>query len=193
MKINEIAEMTMRGLDYNNLADKLAKDNESKWQSGKHIADIEQFKVLVNDSEQLPGALVYTLWDQGTLAAFASLVGDNEVDGVWVNPDYRGQRILSKILWFFKTRLNKSPLILGDIHSKDMQEVVKGLSRFEKKWFNIRTNEIEPFSLDTLDDYYSSSKPTAWRLMLENNGEFDWPMFNTGVLFMKEDYTEITK
>lgn len=193
MKITDITEMTMRGPDYNKLANKLAKDNASIWKTGKHIADIEQFKVRLSDSEQLPGALLYTLWEQDTLVAFAALVGGNEVDGAWVNPEYRGQRILSKLLWFFKTRLNKSPLILGDIHSKDMQEVVKGLSRFEKKWFNIRTHEVEPFNLATLDNYYSSSRPTAWRLMLENDGEFDWPMFNTGVLFMKEDYTELTK
>ena len=193
MKINELTEMTMRGSDYNNLANKLAKDNESNWKTGKHIADIEQFKVRVSDSEQLPGALLYTLWDQDTIVAFAALVGDNEVDGVWVNPEYRGQRILSKLLWFFKTRLNKNPLILGDIHSKDMQEVVKGLSRFEKKWYNIRTKEVEPFDLATLDKYYSSVRPTHWRLMLENDGEFNWPMFRTGMQFMKEDYTELTK
>jgi hypothetical protein len=189
----KIQEMTMRGPDYNDLANKLANDNAEKWQTGKHIADIEQFKVKVSDSEQLPGALLYTLWDKDTVVAFAALIGGNEVDGVWVNPDYRGQRIFSKVLWFFKTRLNKSPLILGDIHSKDMQEVIKGLSRFEKKWINIRTQEIQPFSLDTLDNFYSSARPTAWRLMLENDGEFDWPMFRTGMQFMKEDYTELTK
>lgn len=193
MKINELEEMTMRGPNYNTLANNLAKENEQKWKLGKYIADIEQFKVLVSDSEQVPGALVYTLWDNNVLSAFAVLVGDNEVDGVWVNPDYRGQRILSKILWFFKTRLNKSPLILGDIHSTDMQEVIKGLSRFEKKWYNIRTNEVEPFSLNTLDNFYSYERPTPWRLMLENIGEFNWPMFRTGLQFMKEDYTEITK
>lgn len=178
----------MRGLNYNDLANKLATEYAPKWKNGKHIADIEQFKVLVNDSEHIPGASVYTLWHNDTLVSFASLVGDREVDGVWVHPEYRGQRILSKLLWFFKTRLNKSPLILGDIHSTDMQEVVKGLSRFEKKWYNVKTNEVEPFRLETLDNYYSSLKPTPWRLMLENDGEFNWPMFNTGVMFMKEAY-----
>lgn len=189
----KIEEMTMRGPDYNNLASKLAKDYAPKWKTGEYIADIEQFKVLVSNSEQIPGALTYTLWDGDKLAAFASLVGGNEVDGVWVDSDYRGQRILSKLLWFFKTRLNKSPLILGDIHSKDMQEVVKGLSRFEKKWYNIRTKEVEPFSSETLDNYYSLDRPTAWRLMLENDGEFNWPMYRTGIKFMQEDYTELTK
>ena len=189
----KIKEMTMRGPDYNNLANTLATTNEKLWRSGKHIADIEQYKVLIRNSEQIPDAVHYSLWDQNKLIAFATLTDGNEVDGVWVHPDYRGQRILSKMLWFFKTRLNKNPLILGDIHSKDMQEVVKGLSRFDKNWINIKTQEVRPFSIDTLDNFYSYANPTAWRLMLENDGEFNWPMFNTGVTYLKEDYTEITK
>jgi hypothetical protein len=189
----KIKEMTMRGPNYDKLATKLANEYSSIWKTGKYIADIEQFKVLTSDSLQVPGATTYTLWDENKLVAFASLVNENEVDGVWVDSEYRGQKILSKLLWFFKTRLNKSPLILGDIHSTDMQEVVKGLSRFEKKWFNIKTKEVEPFNAETLDKYYSFLKPTNWRLMLENDGEFNWPMFKTGVKFMQEDYTEIIK
>ena len=187
MKIKELTEMTMRGPDYNSLANKLAASNEVNWKNGKHIADIEQYKVLARESEQLPGATHYSLWDNEKLVAFASIVSGNEVDGVWVHPEYRGQRLLSKLLWFFKTRLNISPLMLGDIHSTMMQEVVKGLSRFNKYWYNIKTNEKEQFSLDTLDNFYSYSKPTAWRLMLENDGEFNWPMYN-GASFVKEAY-----
>jgi hypothetical protein len=189
----KIKEMTMRGPNYDKLATKLANEYSSIWKTGKYIADIEQFKVLMSDSLQVPGATTYTLWNENKLVAFASVINENEVDGVWVDSEYRGQKILSKLLWFFKTRLNKSPLILGDIHSTDMQEVVKGLSRFEKKWFNIKTKEVEPFNVETLDKYYSFLKPTNWRLMLENDGEFNWPMFKTGVKFMQEDYTEIIK
>ena len=189
----KIKEMTMRGPNYDKLATKLANEYSSIWKTGKYIADIEQFKVLMSDSLQVPGATTYTLWNENKLVAFASVINENEVDGVWVDSEYRGQKILSKLLWFFKTRLNKSPLILGDIHSTDMQEVVKGLSRFEKKWFNIKTKEVEPFNVETVDKYYSFLKPTNWRLMLENDGEFNWSMFKTGVKFMQEDYTEIIK
>jgi hypothetical protein len=69
-----------------------------------------------------------------------------------------------------------------------MQEVIKGLSRFNKYWYNIRTNEKEPFSLDTLDNFYSYLSPTPWRLMLENIGEFDWPMFAKNKSFVTESY-----
>ena len=187
VKINEISEMTMRGPDLSTVGDKFAQTNMDAWKNGTHIADIEQYEVKKN-SGPLPNSDHYSLWDGDILVAFATLTHDDVVDGVWVNEKYRGQKLFSMMLWFFKTRLNRSPLMIGDIHSRDMQEVVKGLSRFEKKWYNIRTHEVEPFSLDTLDNYYSFLKPTPWRLMLENDGEFNWPMFRTGAQFMKEAY-----
>ena len=91
------------------------------------------------------------------------------------------------MLRFFKTRLNRNQLLLGAVHSKDMQEVVKGLGRFNKKWYNIDTNETKPFDIDNLDDYYSYLGPTSWRLMLENTSNFNWPMFNNNG-FVKESY-----
>jgi hypothetical protein len=90
------------------------------------------------------------------------------------------------MLWFFKTRMNRSPLMIGQVHSKIMQDVVKGMSRFNKSWINIKTNEKQPFSIDTLDQYYSYLSPTNWRLILENSGEFNWPMKGGG--FVIESY-----
>lgn len=182
MKINELTEMTMRGPDLSKSAQTFVDANKRRWAThGKYIADIENYKVLLD-------GIYYTLWDNDVLVAAASLSNaTNEVDDVWVNPDYRSRKIFSMMLWFFKTRLNKDKILLGQIHSKDMQEVVKGLSRFEKKWYNIRTNAVEPFSVDTVDNYYSHGGPTPWRLMLENDGDFNWPMFNQGG-FMKEAY-----
>lgn len=119
---------------------------------GKYIADIENYKVLQD-------GIYYSIWDDNTIVAVASLSDENNtVDDVWVDPEHRGKKLFSALLWFFKTRLNRSPLILGKIHSEDMQEVVKGLSRFNKKWVNIETDEIQPFSLDTLDNFYQSER-----------------------------------
>jgi|688.fasta_scaffold619970_2 hypothetical protein len=183
MKINEIEEMTMLGPDLSQQAEKFANTNKKRWYThGKHIADIENYKVLQD-------GIYYSLWDDDTLVAVSSLSNaSNEVDDVYVNPVYRGKKIFSMMLWFFKTRLNRSPLMLGQVHSKMMQEVIKGLSRFNKYWYNIRTNEKEPFSLDTLDNFYSYLSPTPWRLMLENIGEFDWPMFAKNKSFVTESY-----
>jgi hypothetical protein len=182
MKLNELTEMTMRGPDLSAQAEQFANRNKESWYThGKHIADIENYKVLQD-------GIYYSLWDYTTLVAVCSLSNSgNEVDDVYVNPAYRGKKIFSMMLWFFKTRLNKSPLMIGQVHSKMMQEVIKGLSRFEKYWYNIRTNETEPFALDTLDNFYGYLSPTPWRLMLENSGEFNWSMYNEGG-FVKESY-----
>jgi len=140
-----------------------------------HIGDIDKFVVKKYNN-------FYSLWDNAIFVAMASL--NNEyipiVDHVWVNKDYRGQKIFSKMLWFFKTRLNHPQLLLGDIHSSDMQEVVKGLSRFTKSWYKDGT--IKPFDLKTLSSYYSPLQPTGWHLLLENTGNFsNWPKFNNSL------------
>ena len=112
---------------------------------------------------------------------------DNTVDDVWVSQNYRGQKIFSKMLWFFKTRLGRSRLLLGPVHSPNMQEIIKGMSRFDKKWINIETDQVEPFDLNTLDQFYSYGGPTSWRLMLENTHKFNWPMRGGG--FVKEQFS----
>lgn len=175
--------MTMQGPYLSKQAEEFANKHKEHWfNNGKHIADIEEYKVLKD-------GIYYSLWYDNNLVAVCSLSDTtNIVDDVYVNPLYRGKKIFSMMLWFFKTRLNRSTLMLGQVHSTDMQEVIKGLSRFDKYWYNTRTNEKEPFSVDTIDNFYSYLQPTAWRLVLENSGEFDWPMYNTEG-YVKEAYT----
>ena len=184
--IEFISEMTWRGPDYSNLAKKFGEEHSELWLThGKYIADIEQYQVRqYND--------YYSLWYRNQLIAYTSLNDKNIVDDIWVKEEYRGQKIFSKMLWFYKSRLAKNPLFLGKIHSPDMQEVVKGLSRFKKQWHNIKTGQNEPFDIDTLNNFYSSGGSTDWRIMIENTGDFsDWPMFKTGSSYIKEDYTAI--
>lgn len=176
--------MTMRGSNFDAQAENFGKISIQFWKkNGKHIADIEEYRVVKCDG-------YYSLWNvDDQLIAYCLLSDfDNKVDNIWVSKEYRGKKIFSMMLWFFKTRLNKDYLVLGSVHSTDMQEVVKGLSRFNKTWMNIYTGEKRPFDVTTLDDYYSYMKPTDWRLVLENDGEFGWPMFN-GNGFIKESYT----
>ena len=182
----KISEMTMRGGDFSEPAAKFAAAKKDEWkQNGKHVGDIENYNVLQD-------GYFFSVWDGNELAAFTSLTGyaeTNTIDDVWVNPAYRGQKLLSKLIWFYKTRLNRNNLILGKVHSTIMQEVVKGLSRFKKQWYNLKTKEKKPFSIDTLDDFYSHLHSTPWRLMLENSGDFsDWPKFTEGKSFVLEAY-----
>lgn len=178
----KIQEMTMRGPNLDAQAERFIEHNKNRWfTQSEYIADIETYKVLQD-------GIYYSLWDDTILVAVCSLSDVNLVDNVYVNPEYRGKKIFSMMLWFFKTRLNRSPLMLGEIHSKDMLDVIQGLSRFRKYWYNIKTEQIELFSLDTLDNFYSYLQPTNWRLMLENTGEFNWPRYN-GDGFIKESYS----
>lgn len=187
MKVIEIInEMTMRGSNFDDIAEKFGQMNALRWFSnGKHIGDIEQYKVVQD-------GIYYSVWDNDVLIAFSSLKdSNNEVDDIWVAPSYRGQKIFSKLIWFYKTRLHKNRLMLGPVHSKTMQDLVVGMNRFNKAWVNIRTNEVEPFSAETVDDFYSYTGSTPWRLILENENDFtNWPMFAEGKSFIKETYSE---
>jgi hypothetical protein len=177
----KISEMTVSGQDLSAQAQEFAEKNSRRWRThGKHVGDMEQYQILQD-------GIYYSVWNDEELVACCSLSNsDNTVDDVWVNPKYRGQRIFSMMLWFFKTRLNRSPMMIGPVHSVMMQEVIRGLSRFEKSWINLRTNERQPFSTETVNQYYSHLAPTAWRLVLENSGEFNWP--STGGGFVIESY-----
>lgn len=177
----KVSEMPMAGPDFSKQAREFGESYSARWREhGKHIGDIEGYSLLQD-------GIYYSLWDGEKLIAYCSLSNaDNTVDDVWVNPEYRGKKLFSMLLWFFKTRLGRSRLMLGKIHSGMMREVVKGLSRFNKSWYNIRTNETAPFDGGKLDDYYSYLGPTPWRLILENDGEFNWPGFGGG--YVVESY-----
>lgn len=177
----------MRGPNLDNLDTQYAKDHKAYWKShGQHIADIQEYQVLatsVPDSDMVN----YSLWNQDDLVAYVTLHG-HQVRNSWVDVQHRGQRIFSKMLWFFKTRLNINPLIIGDVHSRHMQEVIQGLSRFHKQWINMATGETRDFLPGNQDEFYSYTGPTGWQLMLENSGNFvDWPRFR-GQDFVREAY-----
>lgn len=179
--------MTMRGGNFSSIAERYGKEHQISWRTeGKHIGDIDNYQVKQYEH-------FYSLWDKDLLIGFNSLTKDKSdapivVDIVWINPDYQGKKIFSKMLWFYKTRLGHSKLMLGDIHSLAMQEVVKsGLSRFKKSWLKNKTSE--PFDIKTLDKYYDHSKSTGWQLVLENDGDFsNWPKFTDGKDYIKESY-----
>lgn len=187
MKVNDIVtEMTMRAGNLDKRATDFADTNAQRWYQGKHVGDIDSFVVKKD-------GIYFSVWDGDTLIAFSSVSTQNPVvvDDVWVNGEYRGQKILSKLLWFYKSRLGHDKLILGDVHSKDTTDIIigGGLSRFTKLWINIRTNQTEPYDPATVDSFYSWVGPTPWRLMLENDGDFtDWPVFNTGPGYIKQSY-----
>lgn len=184
MKISDVFELSMRAGDMGPLADQFAERNAEAWRTGKHVGDIETLKVLLKGQ-------TYSVWDGDEVVASvnADVVPNNytAIDAAWVKGDRRGERLFSKVLWFLKTREGHDRLLLGKIHSRDTQEVIKGLRAFTKTW--VKDGEVEPFSPDTLDRFYSASGPTGWQLMLENVVlSADWPKFFTSANFVLEGF-----
>jgi hypothetical protein len=182
MKISELSMRTGK-LNSNN-SQRFVNDNSDMWyRDGEIIGQIDNYDLRkLND--------MYSLWDKNQYVASAQL-SDSEVNLLHVDPKYRKQKILSRLLWNFKSRQSKNKLIINQYHSDDLYDVIKngGLSRFEKYWQH-KTGKIAPFDANTIDDYYSHIAPTGWKLVLENNGDFsDMPHYTEGKNWITEDYS----
>ena len=188
-EINLITEMTMRGGNFDISATEYSKSFLKHLDKFTYIADIEDFKVLKWQYLKSDTFFLLIKDDQviSSCKVLDYLDGIKMIRNIWTDRNYRGNGILSKLLWFFKTRLNYSRMVLGDLHSEDTQKVVKnGLSKFKKSWY--KNGKQEPFSADTLNNFYSDSKATGWLVMLENDGQFEnWPMFK-GTDFCRDNY-----
>ena len=160
-------------------------NNIKTWyEQGKVIGNIDDYTLRKFNN-------MYTVWDDDQYVASAELSDNSEVNLMHVDPKYRGQKILSKLLWNFKSRQGRSKLTLDQYHSDDLYNVIKqgGLSRFNKSWQNSH-GDIEPFDVNTVDKYYSHTKPTGWKLVLENDGDFsDMPHYTEGKNWITEDYS----
>ena len=157
--------------------------NKHLWKDqGSYIADIEQFRVVELNA-------VYSLWDQNEVIACATILNNSlpTVTDVWVKEELRGQKIFSKMLWFFKTRLGYTNLLLGNSHSPTMQEVIKGLSFLQRCWYNPDTNVKEPYDIATVEKYYQYPFD-EWHILIEHAEQYNWPMFN-GNGFIYENYS----
>ncbi len=171
-----INEMSMKGGDFSAPAERFARHHETQWADGKHVGDIDEFSVNQD-------GIYYSVWDGEELIACASAdtlpTSYTIVDHLWVETSYRGQNIISKLLWFLKTREGYDKLMFGKVHSSDTYNFLKqgGLSKFKKTWH--RGEEIEPFSPETIDDFYGIDDKKDWQLVLEGDlsAFSDFPRF----------------
>lgn len=183
-----LAELAIKVGDLRKQADEWATNQEEHLKDSKHIGDIDSFELKQKNS-------IISAWDGGKLIAIVRI--DNipnvytVVDDLWVREDYVGKKIISKMLWFLKSRLGYKKLLLGKIHSTDTYSLLKanGLSKFKKYWFDIMTWNTEPFDPSTMDDFYSADK-SKWSLMLEsqNDGLDNLPLFNEDAGFVTQSY-----
>jgi len=186
-----LKEMTMRAGKINDkMAQKVVTNNKEKWFQSEVIGNIDQY--ILKKSEKM-----YSLWTDDNKYVASAGLGDPDINGlsevnlIHIDPLYRNQGILSKLLWNFKTRQGRNKLTLQQVHSDDLYNVIAngGLSRFDKYWVN-STGQTKPFDINSLDQFYSHSQPTGWRLVLENTGDFSFfPKFTNGVDWLLEDYS----
>jgi hypothetical protein len=184
-----LSELSMRTGRLNDKESKnFVNNNASVWLTdGKIIGQIDRFNLRRYED-------MYSLWNDSNYVASAKLsdYGNySEVNLLHVDEKYRNQKILSKLLWNFKTRQGKNKLILNQYHSDDLYDVIKngGLSKFEKYWIDGNGNK-ESFDTSSIEKYYSRLKPTGWKLVLENDGNFsDMPHFTEGKNWITEDYS----
>lgn len=194
--LTSIKEMTMRGGNLDNLSQEYVDHFKDIWyKDGKYTADIGDLKVRKYNYD-------YSLWKDDTLVASIMVTPAHsnsdlkklpnyawEINRAWVNSKFRNQKLFSKMLWFLKTRENYKMMVLSDVHSEIMQEILKTLVRFEKYWYNVDTGEKDEFNKETTDNYYGIADKTNWRVVLEGSGNFsDWPRFRERKDFVKEDY-----
>jgi hypothetical protein len=77
--------------------------------------------------------------------------------------------LFALFLWFLKTREGISRIVIGDSHSRDTIESIKRISaRFKTSWYNRNTEEIVPYTPETIDRYYSTASATPLVVILEN-------------------------
>lgn len=167
--------MPLKGGDFRPLADAFAISYKEYFTKNKknfkHIGDVEIYQCFQH-------GLMYFLLDRGEiifvckLEKFYGLPEAMMLDSVWLDKAYEGKKIFSKMLWFLRSREGFKQLVLGDNHSKDTFNLLKGggLSNFNKEWFNSKTKETDKFDLHTMDHFY---KTKDWKLILTSNKDGD--------------------
>jgi hypothetical protein len=170
----KLDEMTMKvgNLSYN-LSRYFAKASKEIEQF-KHVGDIEdQFKVLNRDSE-------FLLTSNDVPCAYFFVKHDDaltEISVAYVEESFRKQGVFAKFIWFLKRFFSADKITLSDVHSSDTVEALKKLkNRFSIFWE--KDNKREKYDPNNTEKYYSDSKPTGWKVVLENDGDFsNWPRF----------------
>ena len=182
MKMQDLSEMTLKAGDLSNSLNLIFQRIKREHDNFEHIGDIGNIKVLQNEN-------FYLLEVDEPIGFFEVLsINDSrlEIRNAFIDQSQRGNNLFEKFVWFLKRILHFKEIQLGDIHSQDTVALLKKLSlRFDISWE--KGSEKEKYSPEKADNFYSVKKPTGWKIVLENDGDFSsWPRFNKGVINGKE-------
>ena len=104
------------------------------------------------------------LFVAGTTSSPDNNIADIEVSRVSTNKNYYRKGMFTKFLNLM-VNLGFTKILLGDVHGKDMQDILKfGLSDFSKTWINLKTKQTDDFAKVS---HYQFNAPSDWRVLLE--------------------------
>lgn len=174
-------ELSMRAGDLSKHLSAYFNQEIKNIESYEHIGDIENIQVFRKDYGT--SGILYILKKGEECISFSQVFKLSEkralVKNTFTVEKYRRQHAHVNFLFFLKRNEGYSEIELGDIHSKDTLQVIPTLSkRFQVSWENKKSQEKIKYDSAEEDKYYSSSKPTGWVILLENDGDFsEWPKF----------------
>ena len=145
--------------------------------------------VIYTYKKERKDLLDYAAFLDNKAVAFFTL-NKNEIVAAFVQKDFRKKGLFSAFLFFLKRNENLSQIIIGEIQSQDTVEAVKRIhKRFKTSW--VKGDKKEKFDPNVENPYYSFEKPTGWKIMLENDGDFSqWQKFYHKTL---QDDTRLTE
>jgi hypothetical protein len=166
MSFKEFIEMT---LSYGEMPDLPFPD----FSDATHVGDIEQHKIIKKNN-------YYAITVNNNPVAYLQLNTKeinnqifDELNIIYTTPEFRGQNLMKKLVFFLKNSLQKS-IMFGREQSKAGQGFIRSLSnsgRFPMYWLNVKTGEKQPYNSTedhfSLKPYRSVSEYTDWRIIIE--------------------------
>lgn len=139
----------------------------------QHIGDTENHKILHYEHN---GTNIYGITVNDQPKGYLQTIPKGEyeeVNQIYVEPQFRGQHLAHKLFFFLKSYLGKS-FLMGNVQSKDGQAFIQSIAktgRFTMFWLNTKTGEKHPYDVTqdqfNLDPYRSLAEPTDWQILVE--------------------------
>lgn len=173
MKLLDLKEMTVKAESYETL-EKWIPEYSNLKDVGEHTGDIEDYSVYKRNRNDL---IDYSIFLDDKIVAFFVVKKPDILSIAFVKKEYRKIGIFSLFLFFLKRNENFSKIVLDNSHSRDTINALKRIhTRFKTYWTD-GSKEIK-FDPNKEEPFYSSKKPTKWKIVLENDGDFsDWPKY----------------
>jgi hypothetical protein len=148
--------------DVKPVADRYARNNMVLWKDSQAVSN--KGNTIIRKYNH-----TYSIWVSGKCVFAARVLdmseGQFEIDNLWTDSGSRGQGYLTKFINFVFSDLGAKVVLLGNRHSDDTKNLLKGggLSQFKKSWHNTRTGEQAKFDKDDIDKYYPKG---SWQLAM---------------------------